>query len=366
MHGLIHLLGFLKEWKLSEISQLTGKTLLSMSENLAKVFGSLWLLSCILFLIVALLYFFKSPEWALLGWMALLLSQFLIVVYWPEAKAGTIPNLIILLVLLANWADLRFTQNGKAEVKTLLASVSDLTNEPIKEEMLGGLPTPVKNWLKKSGVVDKAQVHTVRLKQRGWMRTKSTQKNWMKVDAVQYFTIRQPAFIWLTKVQMMPGIYISGKDKFVAGKGEMLIKLWSVFTLADGKDEKIHQGALQRYLSEICWFPSAALSPYIFWEAIDQHSAKATLRYKLTEGSVVFHFTPEGDFAYVLADRYKGSGNEATLEKWRVDCKAYGEFNGIRMPVKLEVTWQLKNGDFTWYKLEIDQVEYNRSELFSQ
>ena len=34
IHGLIHLMGFLKEWKLAEVKELSGKTIIPLSENL--------------------------------------------------------------------------------------------------------------------------------------------------------------------------------------------------------------------------------------------------------------------------------------------------------------------------------------------
>ncbi len=70
------------------------------------------------------------------------------------------------------------------------------------------------------------------------------------------------------KMNMPPFIKITGRDKFV-----------------DGKGEKMDEGTLQRFLAEIVWFPSAALSQYITWEAIDSLSAKATMNYKGTNGS---------------------------------------------------------------------------------
>ncbi|WP_409296335.1 DUF6920 family protein [Peribacillus sp. SCS-26] len=41
------------------------------------------------------------------------------------------------------------------------------------------------------------------------------------------------------------------------------------------------------------------------------------------------------------------------------EAKAYGVMDGIRIPVKLNVTWQLEDGPFTWYKLEVLKAEYN-------
>ncbi len=53
---------------------------------------------------------------------------------------------------------------------------------------------------------------------------------------------------------------------FKDGKGSMIIKVLSLINVVnDSNNEKINQGTLQRYLGEITWFPTAAVSPYIKW-----------------------------------------------------------------------------------------------------
>ena len=48
----------------------------------------------------------------------------------------------------------------------------------------------------------------------------------------------------------------------------------------DAKGKEIDQGALLRYLGEIVWVPSAALSDYITWEEMDSTTARATMSYE--------------------------------------------------------------------------------------
>ncbi len=165
-------------------------------------------------------------------------------------------------------------------------------------------------------------------------------------------------------MEIMPLVLVSGIDKFVDGKGQMLIKAFSLINLVNESCEKIDQGTLQRFLAEICWFPSATLSPCIKWQAIDATTAKATMNYNGASGSVTFYFTKEGDMRGCSADRYKDGGKDATLEKWVVTSTGYSIMKGIRMPVKFEATWKLKTGDFTWYKLEITDIEYNKSDEY--
>ena len=59
------------------------------------------------------------------------------------------------------------------------------------------------------------------------------------------------------------------------------------------------------------------------------------------------------------AGRYMGSGDAATLEHWYIPASEWREMNGVRIPVKGEVIWKLKDGDFSYYQWEITEVEYN-------
>jgi len=70
IHGLIHLLGFLKAFNISEINQLT----LSIS----KTAGILWLLTVLLFIIDFILLILNNNKWWMIGLAATLISQILI------------------------------------------------------------------------------------------------------------------------------------------------------------------------------------------------------------------------------------------------------------------------------------------------
>ena len=122
---------------------------------------------------------------------------------------------------------------------------------------------------------------------------------------------------------------------------------------------------MQRLLAEICWTPSAALSPLIQWEAVNDTTAKATMRFDGVSGTVSFRFNKEGEVIACTADRYKDSNDAAQLEKWEVVNTRYGVLGGIRMPVESAATWKLKDGDFTWYKLVITEIEYNNPQRYT-
>ncbi|MBW9221889.1 hypothetical protein KKP97_02410 [Methanothermococcus sp. SCGC AD-155-C09] len=143
----------------------------------------------------------------------------------------------------------------------------------------------------------------------------------------------------------------------------MLIKLFSLLPVVNAEDKEIDQGALLRYLDEIVWHPSSALSDYIVWEEIDSTSAKATMNYDGISASGIFKFSENGDFISFETERYYYRKEGSTLEKWIITVKdrnAYREFEGIKIPTELDVTWKFEKGDFTWYRLEITDMGYNK------
>lgn len=276
----------------------------------------------------------------------------------------SILGILIILIFGASFiANILFNRNVTKEVGELFNSSPADKNEIVRPADLTGLPPCVQKWLENSGVVGKEKIHTVRLKQKGVIRL-DKDKPWMPLEAEQYFTVDKPGFIWKAKVKMAPFIYFAGRDKYYDGKGTMLIKVLSVVPVVNAKGKELDQGVLLRYLAETVWFPSAVLSDYIKWEAIDAHSARATMSYGGVTASGVFMFNEKGDMINFVAKRYMEKGGKYSLETWSTPAKGYREFAGVRIPNKAEAVWKLKIGDFTWYQGEITEVEYNKPFIY--
>jgi hypothetical protein len=235
----------------------------------------------------------------------------------------------------------------------------------ITEAHVLGLPEPVQRYLRYTQVIGKETIRTVRLKQQGFMRQQPGQK-WLPLVAEQYFTTHPPAFLWHCTIRPFPLVSISATDRFSDGHGNMLVKLWSFITLGDAHGQEMDQSELQRFLGEMVWFPTAWLSDAIEWQAIDAHSAKVTLREPGITATAVLHVNEQGQLTHLTADRYKEEHGHYKLEPWSVQVKAYQEVSGMWIPTKVEVTWHLASGDFTWFRVEITEIEYNQSGKVTQ
>ena len=115
-------------------------------------------------------------------------------------------------------------ETQRFELKQFIANL-------ITKEQLNDLPYPVAKWLNVSGMIGKEEINTVWLSQKAMMKMKPEQKDWNEAVAEQYFSAENPAFVWKVKMNMPPFIKITGRDKFVDGKGEMLIKMFSILNI---------------------------------------------------------------------------------------------------------------------------------------
>ncbi len=342
-------MGFAKAFKLAEVPQLTG--------SFSKTSGTLWLIAALLFGTSVLFLFLKKEGWWMVAVPAVLLSQILIFGQWSDAKFGTIANIITLAGIVLAYGSWSFNTMVQQELSVFFPK-GVVEKTVLTKEMLAPLPPVVQKWLERSGAVGKEIARSVHLKQSGEMKTKPD-GGWIPFEAEQWNTTNPPGFIWTTEIQAGPGMTLAGRDKYVDGRGNMLIKLLSLFPVADSKGPETDQGAMLRNLAEICWFPSAALNDYIRWEQVDSLSAKATMTNGGISASGVFRFNADGDMASFEAKRYYDRKEGATLEDWFVLNKGYHEFDGVRVPHKSEITWKLKGGDFTWLKLEITDIQCN-------
>jgi hypothetical protein len=274
--------------------------------------------------------------------------------------------LVIVIIVIASAiaiGSITFRGRVKRETAEMFERIKETRPEVITQADVEGLPEPVQRWLRYSGVIGKERVATVRLKQKGFFRQQED-GDWMPFEAEEYYTTESPAFVWYATIKTPPFLRITGRDRYYEGKGNILIKLLSLITVADARGDELDQGTLVRYLNEIMWFPTAALSHYIQWEAIDSGSAKATMSYQGVTASAVFYFDEGGRLTNMVAERYRTVAGGFVLNTWSTPISGYGEFNGVRIPTQGEGVWNLSSRDFSYVKIEVVGIEYNNPSVY--
>ena len=220
------------------------------------------------------------------------------------------------------------------------------------------LPEPVRRYVRYAVGQDAPIVRTARLHHGGFFRT-DPKGRWLPIKGQEFFTISEPGFVWNATISLRPFLWIEAQDQFIDGRGNMLVKFCSLFTLVNANGEELDQGALLRWLAEVVWFPIGYLSGRISWDPIDSRTAQATLTHNGLSVIAKVEIDQEGRLVNVRGLRYQVENGRSKLTPWKGACKCYREFGGMRIPTSVEVLWELSEGDFSYAKFEVTSVEYD-------
>ncbi len=350
LHGLIHLMGFLKG---------RIRTIQSIKSPVNRKQGIAWLAASVMLLAYLIAYMAHVQFDWVLGFISVLISQLLIIYFWRETRFATVINVLILMVSLASFGQYQFHQKVKRETALILGSVAESTERMVTAEDVKDLPDPVRSWLFSSGMVGKPFITLGEAIQKAEMKMQPDQKNWMKASALQYTILEDPAFIWTVDMPVNSLIHIIGRDKFKDGKGEMLIKANGLINIVNADGEKLTESTLQRFLGEMVWYPSLALNKHIGWEQLSDSTARATMSYLGVTGTGTFYFDTRGNFTRFKALRFKDNDEGARRYEWILNVESYKVFEGIKIPAIMTATWKLEDRDWTWLRLEIEDIRYN-------
>jgi len=235
------------------------------------------------------------------------------------------------------------------------ASVASVSADP--------LPRPVARYLRAVLPPDGAALRYARLEQRGEFLARPPDA-WRPFTAVEHFAARPPGFVWDARIRMAPGVAVRVRDGFVSGRGSMSASVMGVLRVAalEGSAE-LSAGALQRYLAEGVWIPSA-LRPEegVRWAALSATSARASITVQGVTAAIDFHFAADGLVAriYTEARARDAGGGRMTPTPWQGRFSRYEMRDGYRIPLHGEVEWLMPDGPMPYWRGEITAVRFER------
>ena len=269
---------------------------------------------------------------------------------------------LAMAAVVAVGARLTFERRMAREIDALLADARPPRQRVIANEDVERLPGAVQRWLRHSDVVDSRVPTIVRLRQDGQFQMEG--RGWTPFEADQYFTINPPAFLWKATFRLAPLLSVAGRDRYRAGEGSIEMRVFSLFPVANKTGGGLNQGDLLRFLGELQWFPAAALEEYIRWEAIDSHSARATMTYGGIAGSMTFRFDDVGRLIESTAVRYNDS--RGRNEPWMNRNNSDQQFGEIRVPAAGEARWEYEAGPYPYIRWRVASIEYDHLSRFER
>ena len=225
------------------------------------------------------------------------------------------------------------------------------------EAMLAGLPPPALRYFRRVLRDGQPIVRSAVARQEAEFFINGA---WRPLRASQDFVAAPPGFVWDARITMAPLVPAYVRDSYVNGVGTMTASILGVYTLVDQQAiPELNAGALQRFLAEAVWLPTALLpSPAVTWSPRDDRSAVATLRDSSTKVSMTFDVDPEGLVTSINGDRFKESGGNYTVQPWQVRCDEYRDRDGMLIPLHCEVAWITDGRPEPYWRGRITSVSY--------
>ncbi len=280
---------------------------------------------------------------------------------WPQLLFGGAGGLGVGLATVLGLGWLRW----RWQIRKLSAGLAPATavagEARVDFSALDSLPAPVARYLRLVLTDGQPLIRTARLRETGCFHLRQADKTGCHFRAKQYVGVQPPGFIWDARICMLPGLTIWVRDGYLAGKGWMLGRLAGLLPMINASDRvELHAGALQRYLAEAVWFPTALLPEAgVTWSAIDEHSALASLHDGDTDVCLTFHFNEQGEACSVSTPgRYRELNGKYVLTPWIGHFRNYHQYAGMRIPAEGEVAWQLPEGDFVYWQGRIQAADY--------
>lgn len=352
IHGLIHFMGFVKAFGYAELKNLTIP--------ISKPIGLLWVSAAVLFLVSAILYLMSRDGWWMIAWVAILLSQSVIIMSWRDARFGSMANLIILLVAAAAWGSHSFSKQFSRDVNSVLSITSSGRNDLLTENDIKDLPIAVQNYLRYASVLNKPKISNMRVVFEGEMRNKG--KDWFKFRSVQYNFFEEPTRLFFMKAKMF-GTEVPGYHRYQRKQATMDIRLFGIIPVARHSGREMDYSETVTVFNDMCLMaPASLIDKRISWETIDSNSVKAVFTNGDISVSAKLFFNDKGQLVdFVSNDRYAVS--EMKKYPFSTPVHEYRNHGGLNVLYRGDAVWEYPNEKFVYGKFVLKSIEYNVSDF---
>lgn len=352
LHGLIHSTGFARSFNIASVKELAS--------NISNAGGILWLVSALLFITTAILFYLKKEYWWVLSLSAILISQYLIFKNWDEAKFGTIANVIILMATVAGFLTLSFSNRYKNEVKANLKQAASVPASMLTEADMKYLPELVKKYLYYTGAVGKPKVANFKVEFTGQLR-KDAQSEWMPFTSQQYNFLDSSTRLFFMKA-IMKHLPVAGFHCFKNGEAFMDIRLLSIFKVQYQSGKEMDIAETVTFFNDLCCMaPATLIDQRIKWLEVEGNKVKATFTNNNITISAWLHFNPQGALInFVSDDRYAVTEDNALKRlRWSTPLKEYRAFDGHYLVSYADTIFTYPDGDFCYGNFRLTNIEYN-------
>jgi hypothetical protein len=227
------------------------------------------------------------------------------------------------------------------------------------EDMVSDLPAAARRYLLHAIRPETPLASSVSLEMRGTMRLKPGHE-WMPMKARQIL-VPPKGFVW--RAEVGSGLMrFSGGDHYANGSGRVRFWLWGVIQLVQQEGPDISRAALGRLVCETIWMPSSLLPRSgVKWEALDDESAKATMKIDEETITLTLFVDPNGRLREIRILRWGDQTEDGSFGYIPFGGQIYEEhaFGGYTIPSKVGFGWWIGTDRyFEFFRAQIEDAVF--------
>lgn len=219
----------------------------------------------------------------------------------------------------------------------------------------GSLPEQVRRYREFALAPQHATAAAIRLTQVGEMTLKPGARP-RSFTATERLVTDRVAFSWRARFRMLGALAVHVTDRYDRGEGLLEVRLLGR-PMQRRFGPEIARGEAFRYLAEIAWVPQAITrNAELEWRQLGEKRVQLATRIADRRIAVSLLFDDADRIVQVRAERPRAeAGNAAT--PWVGLYSDYQDFDGVGIPSRGEVRWELPEGPFTYWRGTVTSVE---------
>ncbi len=196
---------------------------------------------------------------------------------------------------------------------------------------------------------------SVRIAQTGEMILKPGARP-RRFAATEELSVDRVAFHWRAAFPVLGPIGLRVTDSYDSGEGRLEARLLGL-PLQRRRGPELGEAEAYRYLAEIPWVPHAILAnPELEWAELDDHAVEVGTIVAGERIALRLEVGADGTIARTYAERPRAEAGGARTP-WIGEYSDYRAFGEITVPARGEVSWQLAEGPFTYWRGMLSSLE---------
>jgi hypothetical protein len=360
VHGAIHFLGAAKGLGWTKVSQLV--------EPISTELGAVWLAAAVVTIAAGVLLVARVRWWWIVGVVAVVTSQIVIVTSWADAKAGTIANVVLLLAVVYGWAS-QGPQGARAEYRRRASDALDIPHPAgvVTEADLKRLPAPVAAYVRQSGAIGQPRVQTFRAQFHGRIRS-GPAKPWMTFTGEQVNTYGpQPDRLFFMDAELL-GLPVEVLHAYTAGAATMRVRALSLVPMVNASGPEMDRAETVTIFNDLCILaPAALIDAPVTWQVLDDQRVRGTYTYGANTITAELSFNDDHELVdFISDDRTAVSsdgGKTFTPQRWSTPLSGYRKLGSSYLGTIGEAHWHAPEGEFAYLEFNLDEIAYNATDI---